>query len=58
MRRRNEMTNAQTLLGGMVWMAIAGVLMLGALRPTQDEAKAGAAHQLASTHAAGEAISA
>jgi hypothetical protein len=52
------MTNAQTLLGGIVWMAIAGVLMLGALRPTQDEAKAAAAHQVASTAAAGEAASA
>jgi hypothetical protein len=52
------MTNAQSLIGGVVWMAIAGVLMLGALRPGQDEAKVGPAHQVASTHAAGEAISA
>jgi hypothetical protein len=50
------MTNAQSIFGGVVWMAIAGVLMLGALRPEQDGAKP-AAH-MASTNAADAVASA
>ena len=43
------MTNAHSIAGGMVWMAVAGVLLLGALKPEVDTSKATApTHQVAS----------
>jgi poly(A) polymerase Pap1 len=34
-QRRTEMTNLQSIAGGVVWMAVALVLMLVALEPVQ-----------------------